>query len=173
MELISHDIITLQGQKLCVKLQFLSPDLKVTLWLLLRYSYNHISVCVFEVHVNEYRNSLLLLLGHYQQFGYLLDTRNSPEPLNISARQQSDSPGSLQSSTTSLHSVSGVMGTSLKCWLLLLRYTVRNIYNYKIHFGNKNSGFTFTLFQQTTFKLGRLSSMTVAHLKSRMRDPRH
>lgn len=50
-----------------------------------------------------------------------------PDPLHISAKWQSTSPGSLQSSTTSRHTVSGVMGTSVKCWSLLLRYTVKNI----------------------------------------------
>lgn len=51
-----------------------------------------------------------------------------PDPRHISDRWQSVSPGSLHNSTTSRHSVSGVMGTSVKCWSLLLRYTVRNIY---------------------------------------------
>lgn len=52
----------------------------------------------------------------------------SPEPRHTSARWQLLSPGSLHRSTTSRHTVSGVMGTSVKCWSLLLRYTVRNIW---------------------------------------------
>lgn len=54
---------------------------------------------------------------------------HSPDPRHISDRWQSVSPGSLHKSTTSRHSVSGVTGTSVKCWSLLLRYTVRNIWN--------------------------------------------
>lgn len=51
-----------------------------------------------------------------------------PDPRHISDKWQSISPGSLHNSTTSRHSVSGVTGTSVKCWSLLLRYTVRNIW---------------------------------------------
>lgn len=51
-----------------------------------------------------------------------------PEPHHTSAKWQSLSPGSLHRSTTSLHTVSGVTGTSVKCCSLLLRYTVRNIW---------------------------------------------
>ena len=54
-----------------------------------------------------------------------------PEPHHTSARWQSLSPGSLQRSTTSLQTVSGVTGTSVKCCSLLLRYTVRNIWKQK------------------------------------------
>lgn len=50
-----------------------------------------------------------------------------PEPHHTSARWHSLSPGSLHRSTTSLHIVSGVTGTSVKCCSLSLRYTVRNI----------------------------------------------
>lgn len=56
---------------------------------------------------------------------------NLPDPRHISDRWQSISPGSLHNSTTSRHSVSGVTGTSVKCWSLLLRYTVRNIWRWR------------------------------------------
>lgn len=51
-----------------------------------------------------------------------------PLPLQTSAKWQPLSPGSLQNSTTSLHVVSGVMGTSVTACSPSLRYTVNIIY---------------------------------------------